>query len=246
MRRLSLCWAALAGVGLWSAPTISAQNPPPQNHEQRGAERQRGGSPGGAEPGGQGAGRAEHGAPDRGVEPGGANRGGPPAEMNRPGERGGQGAGPAGNRGPDRGDEPGGANRGGPPAEMNRPGRPNRPAARPQGPTNRPGAGRPDFNSGREPERSRPNYQFRQQDRPRLLQYYRRALPRVDRGHRPHFARGGYFPRVWLPYFSPVPPSLLGYLPPIPPGYAVGYYQGYVVVYDPATFFILDVIDLLS
>jgi hypothetical protein len=209
MRRLSLCWAALAGVGLWSAPTISAQNPPPQNHEQRGAERQRGGSPGGAEPGGQGAGRAEHGAPDRGAEPGGPNRGGPPAEMNRPGG-------------------------------------PNRPAARPQGPTNRPGAGRPDFNSGREPERSRPNYQFRQQDRPRLLQYYRRALPRVDRGHRPHFARGGYFPRVWLPYFSPVPPSLLGYLPPIPPGYAVGYYQGYVVVYDPATFFILDVIDLLS
>ena len=164
------------------------------------------------QPRGQGAGRAEHGAPNRGAEPGGPNRGGSPAEMNRPGQFGG----------------------------------PNRPSARPQGPPNRPGGGRPEFNNGRAPERPRPNYKFRQQDRARLLQHYRRALPRVDRGHRPHFARGAYFPRVWLPYLSPVPPSLLGYLPPIPPGYAVGYYQGYVVVYDPATFFMLGVVDLLT
>jgi len=29
-------------------------------------------------------------------------------------------------------------------------------------------------------------------------------------------------------------------------GYAVGCYQGYVVVYDPAMFFILGVVDLLT
>lgn len=47
-------------------------------------------------------------------------------------------------------------------------------------------------------------------------------------------------------YFRPVPPQLLGYLPPPPPGYAMGYYDGYVVVYDPVSFAILNLVDLLG
>ena len=39
---------------------------------------------------------------------------------------------------------------------------------------------------------------------------------------------------------------MIGYLPPIPPGYAVGYYNGYCVVYDPASFYILSVLNLLQ
>ena len=40
--------------------------------------------------------------------------------------------------------------------------------------------------------------------------------------------------------------DLLGYLPPVPPGYAIGYFYGYCVVYDPVTFTILNFVDLLS
>jgi RNA polymerase subunit RPABC4/transcription elongation factor Spt4 len=31
-----------------------------------------------------------------------------------------------------------------------------------------------------------------------------------------------------------------------PPGYQMGYWDGYVVVYDPITYFIANVIDLLQ
>jgi hypothetical protein len=78
------------------------------------------------------------------------------------------------------------------------------------------------------------------------MQQYRSALPRVNRSRRPHFVRGGYFPRTFVPYFTPVPAGVAGFMPPVPPGYAMGYYQGYVVVYDPATFFILNLIDLMT
>jgi hypothetical protein len=39
---------------------------------------------------------------------------------------------------------------------------------------------------------------------------------------------------------------VLAYLPPPPPGYLVGYYDGYVVVYDPTTYFIANVVDLMD
>jgi hypothetical protein len=60
------------------------------------------------------------------------------------------------------------------------------------------------------------------------------------------FVVGGYFPFGDIQYLSPLPPPLIGYLPPVPPGYAVGYFDGYVVVYDPSTYFILNLIDLLQ
>jgi hypothetical protein len=63
---------------------------------------------------------------------------------------------------------------------------------------------------------------------------------------RPRFAIGGFFPYAYIPYITPAPPSVLGYLPPVPPGYQIGYYQGYVVVYDPVTYFIANVIDLMQ
>jgi hypothetical protein len=43
-----------------------------------------------------------------------------------------------------------------------------------------------------------------------------------------------------------VPPDVYGYLPPPPPGYQMGYYDGYVVVYDPVTYFITNLIDLMQ
>ncbi len=146
--------------------------------------------------------------------------------------------------GPNRPPQPGGSNR--PPAQPAKPGpgsspgRPGRPAARPP---SRPNPGRP---TARPPAGPRPNYQFRTQDRSRLLRQYRRSIGNINWARRQRFGVSGYFPGAYLPYFTPVPGALLGYLPPVPPGYALGYYQGYVVVYDPATFFILNLVDLLS
>ena len=68
---------------------------------------------------------------------------------------------------------------------------------------------------------------------------------RILHGPRPTFRVGMYFPYAYIGAIQPVPPSMWGSLPPIPPGYAVGYYDGYVVVYDPVTYWIVGVIDLM-
>ena len=66
----------------------------------------------------------------------------------------------------------------------------------------------------------------------------------INRGRRPHFYPGGYFPRQYVTMIQPIPPDIITYLPPVPPGYAIGYYDGYTVVYDPTTFLIASVLDL--
>jgi len=63
--------------------------------------------------------------------------------------------------------------------------------------------------------------------------------------NRPRFVIGGFFPWMYVNYMTPVPPQVYGYLPPPPPGYQMGYYDGYVVVYDPISYFIANVIDLM-
>jgi len=62
--------------------------------------------------------------------------------------------------------------------------------------------------------------------------------------HRHHFFIGGYFPRIFLDRIQPIPPGLMVYLPPVPPGFEIGYYDGYCLVYDPQTLAIVSVIDL--
>jgi hypothetical protein len=60
------------------------------------------------------------------------------------------------------------------------------------------------------------------------------------------FLIGGYIPFGDRGYFQPVPPGLLGYLASPPAGYSVGYFDSYVVVYDPISFAILNLVDLLD
>ena len=61
---------------------------------------------------------------------------------------------------------------------------------------------------------------------------------------RHYFFAGEYFPFLYLPYMQPIPPQILEYLPPVPSGYDIGYYDGYGLVYDPNTLMIISVIDL--
>lgn len=98
---------------------------------------------------------------------------------------------------------------------------------------------------GRPPSR-RGSYSFRSNDRSRLHSYYMARLGAINRYNRPIFRVGGYFPYADIGYLSPLPPDLYGTLPPPPYGYQMGYYDGYVVVYDPMTYFIASVIDLLQ
>jgi hypothetical protein len=79
-----------------------------------------------------------------------------------------------------------------------------------------------------------------------MRRYYRRNFGYINRGRRPVFVIGGYIPFGDRGYFRPVPPHLLGYLPPPPPGYVIGYFDGYCVVYDPISFTILSFVDLLD
>lgn len=125
------------------------------------------------------------------------------------------------------------------------PGRPN--PSRPN--PGRPNPGRP--SQGRPPQwghrpSKRPSYSFRPNDRSYLRRYYLSRLSAINRANRPRFVIGGFFPYGYISYLSPLPPDLYSYLPPPPPGYSMGYYDGYVVVYDPVTYFMVNVIDLLQ
>jgi len=112
------------------------------------------------------------------------------------------------------------------------------PVRPPQTPPGKPGYRPP-------PPRPRPPYQWHPGDADRLRRHYHRGFIYINPARRPVFVIGGYIPFGDRQYFTPVPVDLLRYLPPVPPGYAIGYFYGYCVVYDPVTFTIINFIDLL-
>jgi hypothetical protein len=129
-------------------------------------------------------------------------------------------------------------------------GRPGRPTIQPV-PGPRPTPGRPGYRPprpgpGRPPGGPPPPYGWRPGDRDRMRHYYRRNFGYINRSRRPIFTIGGFIPFGDRSYFRPVPPGLYGYMPPPPPGYVMGYFDGYVVVYDPVSFTILSTMDLLD
>ena len=98
------------------------------------------------------------------------------------------------------------------------------------------------------PARNRmaPSYRFQDNDRIRLQRYYQGSFRDVRIDRRPHFGVGQPIPRAYRPHIAVVPLQLRRELAPPPRGYRMGYYQGYSVVYDPVTFTILSVLDLLT
>lgn len=88
-------------------------------------------------------------------------------------------------------------------------------------------------------------YRFSNHDRVHLQRNYERSLRALRVDHRPYFQPGYAMLPAYRPYITPVPVQVLHTLPPPPPGYVIGYYQGYNVVYDPTTYVVLAAIDLL-
>lgn len=89
------------------------------------------------------------------------------------------------------------------------------------------------------------HYQFRSQDRSKLRQHFQSQLAQVNRANRPRITAGVTLEPSYQTYIVPVPQEVIVALAPPPPGYVFGYYDGYVFVYDPSTFFVIEVIDLL-
>jgi hypothetical protein len=218
----------LALFVLSSAYPAVSQNPQDrQGPQTRPAPASRPSNPGGGNrPGPGGGGKPNPGGGNR-PNPGGGNNNRPQPGRPSPGN---------GNNRPQPGrPNPGNGN------NRPQPGRPNPGGNRPP---SRPNPGRPP-QWGRPPQ-NRPSYNFRPNNRSYLHNYYRRSLLGINRLNRPRFTIGGFFPFAYIPYITELPPQVYGQLPPPPPGYSMGYYDGYVVVYDPITYFIANVVDLLD
>lgn len=86
---------------------------------------------------------------------------------------------------------------------------------------------------------------FRDQDRGQFYAHYRADADRWRGRRRVVFVPGQYIARTYV--VQPVPRSYwVNVAPAPPPGYQYGYYEGYVVAYDPTTRVIGDVLDLVS
>ncbi|GAC1416431.1 MAG: hypothetical protein NVSMB62_06050 [Acidobacteriaceae bacterium] len=88
------------------------------------------------------------------------------------------------------------------------------------------------------------DWRFREDDRDRFYSHYRDDAERWRGRRRPVFVPGEFIPRTYVVHV--VPQSYWAGVPPPPPGYQYGYYDGYVVAYNPATRVIGDVLDLIG
>lgn len=88
------------------------------------------------------------------------------------------------------------------------------------------------------------DWRFREEDRDHFYSHYRRDAEHWRGRKRPQFVRGEVIPQGY--YVRPVPQAYWQNVPPPPPGYQYGYYEGYVVSYDPTTRMIADVLDLVN
>ncbi len=86
------------------------------------------------------------------------------------------------------------------------------------------------------------HYQFKGDARDKLREHYKGASTTHTRTVT--IVRQEVVPVAVQTRIEPVPVDVVGYLGPAPEGFQYGYVDGYVLVYDPATFFVIDVIDL--
>ena len=94
----------------------------------------------------------------------------------------------------------------------------------------------------------RSEYHFRSDDGQRFFSHYRSNVEQIRRhpDRRHHIRAGERLPSDFRGRLRAVPRSYYQYVPPPPPGYRLGYYDGYVVAYDPTTQIVADVLDLVN
>jgi hypothetical protein len=99
-------------------------------------------------------------------------------------------------------------------------------------------------NRGEASQRDRSaQYHFKGDEKVKLRSSYK-GIDRVNRSQRVTIVRQQVLPVEVQTRIEPVPVEVAGYLPPAPEGFAIGFLDGYCVVYDPNTFFVLEVLDL--
>lgn len=94
-------------------------------------------------------------------------------------------------------------------------------------------------------QQNRPDFHFQDQHRNNFQQHYSADANRWrNKPNRPQFHAGEAIPRNYA--IRAVPSSYYRGAPPPPPGYRYGYYDGYVVAYNPTSRIIADVLDLVT
>jgi len=83
---------------------------------------------------------------------------------------------------------------------------------------------------------------FRAEDRRVIVDYYAPRVRDLPPGLRKKYYRTGHLPPGWARRIEPVPVYVERQLPPIPPDYRRGFIDGNVVVYNPRTQVMIDVV----
>ncbi len=108
----------------------------------------------------------------------------------------------------------------------------------------------PQERGNREEAKTAPNnadkhaeYHFKGDAKTKLRSSYH-DISRVNRNQRVTITREQVLPVEVRSEIEPVPADVVSYLGPPPAGYMFGFVDGYCVVYDPTTFYVIEVIDL--
>jgi type IV secretory pathway VirB10-like protein len=103
------------------------------------------------------------------------------------------------------------------------------------------GGDRDEHKQASEKDRST-QYHFKSESREKLRQHYKSQATNHTRNVT--IVRQEVIPVEVQTRIEPVPVEIVSDLGPAPEGFQYGYVDGYVLVYDPATYFVVDVIDL--
>jgi uncharacterized protein involved in copper resistance len=98
-------------------------------------------------------------------------------------------------------------------------------------------------NGGDEQRDKSAHYQFKGDAKTKLRSSYKN-ITTVNRSTRVTIVRQQVMPVEIRTQIEPVPVDVVSYLGPPPAGFVFGFVNGYCVVYDPNTFFVIEVIDL--
>jgi Ni/Co efflux regulator RcnB len=94
----------------------------------------------------------------------------------------------------------------------------------------------------------RSDYRFRSEDRNHFSDHYKKQIRQYQQhpDRRRHVRAGEQLPNDYRSRLKPVPQAYYRSVPPPPRGYQFGYYDGYVVAYNPTTRIVADVLDLVD